>query len=80
MLLRSGIGASGSHGDYHCGYGIDSDRRMNMEAFWTAMTQAFWWAILVVAGTSLIFMLAFLFWAICNEIDKEKLAKTKETR
>ena len=51
-----------------------------MEAFWTAMTQAFWWAILVVAGTSLIFMLTFLFWAICNEIDKEKLAKTKETR
>lgn len=48
-----------------------------MESFCTAMTQAFWWTILVVSGTSLIFMLAFLFWAICNEIDKEKLAKTK---
>lgn len=49
-----------------------------MEAFWTAMTQVFWWTILVVAGTSLIFMLVFLFWAICNELDKEKLAKQKK--
>lgn len=48
-----------------------------MESFLTAMTQTFWWVILVVSGTSLIFMLAFLFCAICNELDKEKLVKTK---
>lgn len=51
-----------------------------MEALWTELIQLCWWVLLILSATGLFIMLGVLFFAICNEIDKEKFAKTKETR
>lgn len=78
MLLRSGVDVGDTDGNPDRSNGIDSGRRMSMEAFLTAFTQLCWWALLILSATGLFIMLGVLFWTICNEIDKEKLAKTKK--